>query len=62
MSETPRLVMTEWIKGTPIVYQCSLCGQGFVPPEDRTPKEAMAEVWAAFSDHVAEVHSQAAAD
>jgi hypothetical protein len=56
MDETPHLVMTDWVRGTPVVYQCSLCRQKFMLPEDRTPRDAMVEVWAAFSDHVRENH------
>ena len=44
----PKLVMTEWIRGVSIVYKCSLCGQFFRLPEDRTPKEDAAELMAAF--------------
>ena len=54
----PQLVMASWIKGEPMVYQCSLCGQVFLLPEDRSPKEGVAELWSAFNDHVREVHAE----
>jgi hypothetical protein len=55
-SEQPRLVVTEWAKGEPVAYQCSLCGQIFLLPDDRIPKEAAAELLAAFHQHVGEEH------
>ncbi len=60
MSEKPQLVMTNWVKGEPFAYKCSLCGQTFLLPEDRTPKEAMAEVLAAFNDHCRKDHQDVA--
>lgn len=51
--ERPRLV-----KGEPFDYECSRCGQAFLLPEDRTPKEGVLEVWAAFQQHVAEEHPE----
>lgn len=56
MIERPQLVIGPWIKGEPFNYRCSLCGQAFTLPEDRSPKEAMAELWTAFHEHVREVH------
>ena len=58
--EKPRLVVTEWVKGEPVAYQCSLCGQ--LLPEDRVPKEAAAELLAAFHQHVGEEHGGEAED
>lgn len=55
-SEQPRLVVTEWVKGEPVAYKCSLCGQLFLLPDDRTPKEAAAELVAAFHEHLGEEH------
>lgn len=54
----PRLVMTGWAKGEPMAYECSRCGQVFLLPEDRRPRDAVAELWAAFNDHVREVHAE----
>lgn len=61
-SEKPRLVVTTWVKGEPIAYQCSLCGQNFLLPDDQTPKEAAAELQAAFHQHVREEHAGEAKD
>ena len=59
--EKPKLVMTGG-KDEPMVYQCSLCDQLFLLPDDRTPKDAAAELLAAFQEHVAEEHSEKAKD
>jgi hypothetical protein len=56
MDEKPRLVLTKYSKDEPIAYTCSLCGQPFLFPEDRRPKEGTAELWAAFQEHVREEH------
>jgi hypothetical protein len=61
MNEKPQLIITRWVKGKAMVYECSLCGQNFPLPEDRPPKEAVAEVWAAFNDHVRREHPEGAA-
>jgi hypothetical protein len=58
MAEEPRIVLSPWIMGEPISYKCSLCGQGFILPEDRSLKEGMEEIWAAFTEHVREAHSE----
>lgn len=56
MTTRARIVLSPWAKGEPINYRCSLCGQMFILPEDRSPKEGISEVWAAFNEHVNEVH------
>ena len=61
MNEKPQLRMTRWVKGEPMAYECSLCGQTFLLPEDRPPKQGAAEVWAAFNDHVRREHPERAA-
>jgi hypothetical protein len=58
MSERPRLVMTSWLRGEVIAYKCSLCGQIFLLPEDRSPTEAAAEVMDAFKEHLREHHGE----
>jgi hypothetical protein len=58
MTDRPRIVLSQWTKGETIHYKCSLCGQAFILPEDRDPKEAMAEVLRAFSEHVHETHPE----
>ncbi len=59
--EKPRLVMTR-SKDEPMTYQCSLCGQLFILPDDRSPKDAAAELLAAFQDHVGEEHAEEGKD
>ena len=58
MTERPRIVLSPWIKGEPLRYTCSLCGRTFIFPEDRSPKEGMAEVLTAFDEHVREAHPE----
>lgn len=58
MTDRPQLQLKPWIKGEPLSYKCSLCSHTFILPEDRTPKEGMAEVWAAFNEHVREEHTK----
>lgn len=62
MNEKPKLVIAPWVRGEPIAYACSLCGQTFLVPEDQSPKEGMAELWQAFRDHVREKHLSADED
>jgi hypothetical protein len=57
MTERPKLVLSPWIKGEPLSYRCSFCDQPFLLPEDRSPKEAMEEVWTAFEQHIRDEHS-----
>jgi len=59
--EKPRLVMTG-AKGEPMAYECSLCGQLFLLPDDRSPKEAAAELMIVFQEHVREEHAEEAKD
>jgi hypothetical protein len=61
-SEKPRLMVTEWVRGEPVGYKCSLCGQIFLLPDDRSPKEASAELLTAFHEHVGEVHGDEGKD
>jgi uncharacterized OB-fold protein len=61
-NEKPRLVLTAWTKGEPLAYQCSRCGQAFIPPEDRDPKDAAKELQTAFQDHLREEHADEAKD
>lgn len=61
-NEKPRLVVTDWVKGEPVAYRCSSCSQVFLLPDDRSAKEAAAELIAAFHEHVGEVHGDEAKD
>jgi hypothetical protein len=61
VNEKPHLGMTG-AKGEPMTYQCSLCGHLFLVPDDRSPKDAAAELLAAFHDHVGEEHADEAKD
>jgi hypothetical protein len=56
--ERPRLVISEVAAGQPVLYHCSWCGQKFVFPEDRTPKEGASEILAAFRSRVREEHAE----
>jgi uncharacterized OB-fold protein len=56
MPERPQLRMSRWTKGKPMTCECSACGQTFLPPEDRSPKQAMQELLAAFEQHIREMH------
>jgi hypothetical protein len=58
LHEKPSLVATSWVKGEPMSYECSQCGQIFLLPEDRSTKDAAAELLAAFHEHVGEVHAE----
>ena len=58
MSEPPKLKISQWVKGLAFTYECSLCGQPFLTPEDQPPKEAMSEIWEAFNDHTREAHGE----
>jgi hypothetical protein len=60
MNEKPHLVINYQKKGAPIAYECSVCGQRFMLPEDRSPKEAVTELLGAFTEHVREKHSEPA--
>jgi hypothetical protein len=57
-NEKPRLVVTGLVE--PVAYECSRCGQVFLPPEDRSPKDAAVELLAAFQDHLGEEHADEA--
>ena len=58
LNEKPHLVVTNWVKGGPVTYECSRCGQIFLPPEDRNPKDAAKELLAAFHEHVGEARAE----
>ena len=54
--DKPQLQIKPWKLGEAFVYRCSVCGQEFIAPEDRRPEEGMAELWAAFYEHIRECH------
>lgn len=56
----PRLIASTWMRGEPFAYECSRCGQRFLFPEDRSPKDGVAELWSAFREHVDEEHGAGA--
>jgi len=59
MSEKPQLVVAGPVRnGEHFFYECSRCGQRFILPEDRDPKDGAAELLAAFKEHVGEEHSE----
>src|SRR4030088_255102 len=45
----PHLMITG-VKGRPMSFRCSFCGQLFLP-DDRNPDEATIELMAAFGEH-----------
>ena len=53
-----QLIVSVSAKGERMEYECSLCGLIFRLADNRTAKEAMAALWAAFKDHVQEAHLQ----
>jgi len=55
--ERPQLIIGGGTPGKPITYVCSRCGRPFPLGEDRTPKEAVAELLAVFKAHVQKEHS-----
>jgi hypothetical protein len=61
MKHKPQLVADASVRGEAIVYRCSACAQILLLPKDRTPKDAAAELWAAFNEHVQEKHPEEAA-
>ena len=59
MSEKAQLIVVAPArKGAHFFYECSLCSQRFILPEDRDPKDAAAELVAAFKEHAREQHSE----
>lgn len=58
MKHLARLIVRVWVKGEPMVYQCSLCDQAFVFSEEGTAKESVADLWSAFRNHVREYHPE----
>jgi hypothetical protein len=63
MQEKAHLVpIASCAKDDPFVFKCSRCERVFALPEDRTPKESVSEVWAAFRDHKRKEHPGDAGD
>jgi len=61
MNEKLKLITLRLVKDEPTARECSLCGQIFRLPADVPPKEGVAEVWAAFNEHVRKAHPDGAA-
>jgi hypothetical protein len=55
MPDQPQLVLCP-LKGETIRFICSRCQQLLILPDDVPARQAMAELWAAFQDHVSEIH------
>ena len=55
-----QLIVSVSAKGERMEYQCSLCGLIFRLADNRTAKDAVAILWAAFKDHVQEAHPEPA--
>jgi hypothetical protein len=60
-SEKPRLEITP-ADNEPVGYRCSACGQIFILPEDRSPRDAAIELLAAYQEHVVVEHAREARD
>ena len=56
--EKPRLRLTCLARGEPLTYECSQCGQPFLLSENRSPKEGVSELWAAFKEHAQGKHPE----
>src|SRR6266576_280350 len=56
MYEKPKLIVSPWVKGRPLHYECSVCGHKFMLNDDDTPDEGTKELWAAFTEHVRNQH------
>jgi len=60
MSEKAQLVVVSPASnGEHFFYECSLCQQRFILPEDRDPKDGATELLAAFKEHAGEEHPEA---
>ena len=57
----PHLMITG-VKGGPLSFRCSFCGQLFLLPDDRNRGEATIELMAAFGEHVREEHLEEGKD
>jgi hypothetical protein len=58
VKERARLIVRDWVKGEPMVYQCSLCNQVFTLCDAGTAKESATDLRSAFKDHVREYHPE----
>ncbi|MGO9272437.1 MAG: hypothetical protein ACLQOO_19775 [Terriglobia bacterium] len=59
MSEKAQLIVAGPVcYGDHFFYECSLCCQRFILPEDREPKDGAAELLAAFKEHVRDQHPE----
>ena len=59
MKEKAQLVLKRSVQRELLSYECSLCGQVFPLAEDRTAKQMMQELHAAFQEHVRREHVRA---
>jgi len=57
MEEKARLIISV-SADEPVAHRCSKCGKLFLFPEDRLPKQAAADLVAAFREHVRESHPE----
>ena len=58
VSQSKPCLVINYQKRAPIAYECALCGQRFILPDDRSPKEAMTELQGAFKEHIQEKHPE----
>ena len=58
MAKRPQLIVSQWVRGQPLGYECSLCARVFTLPEDLEPKESAARLIAEFLDHIEKMHPE----
>jgi len=58
MARKPQLIVGVSGEHEAINYMCSCCSRAFPLPEDQSPKEAVANLYQSFRDHVELEHSE----
>jgi hypothetical protein len=58
MDKKPQLIVSQWVRGQPLGYECSLCAQTFMLPEGLSPRESAARLIAEFQDHIKRIHPE----
>ena len=56
MDERPKLMISPWVSGEPLHYECSPCGHRFVLSDEGDPSVNAKDLWAAFTEHVRNQH------
>jgi hypothetical protein len=58
VDDKPQLIVSQWVRGQPLGYECSDCGHEFSLDENLDPTKAAARLIAAFRDHLVNVHPE----